>query len=360
MNIKKVRLINFRNYKNETIYFKHGLNVLLGENAQGKTNLIEAIYFSSISKSPRTKKETELIFWNEPAAKIELEIEKKEGLKKIEIILPQKGKKNIKINGVNLVKVGELIGTLNCVFFSPDELKLVKESPQDRRRFMDIDLSQLSKNYFYLLNTYNKILMQRNKLLKDTKQLETLKQTILIWDTQLAKVGSKIIIRRIRFLNALKVHAKKVHDELTSKKEVLELAYEGLFGKSEEELEQKLLAAYETSLQKDFKLGFTTVGPHRDDIKILINQIDAKSFASQGQQRTIALSLKLAELEIFKNECGEYPVLLLDDVLSELDDARRKKLLEKTKEVQTIITTTNFNEQQKVHLLKIKNGTVRG
>ena len=360
MNIKKIKLINFRNYKNETILLDNGLNVLLGENAQGKTNLIEAIYFSCISKSPRTKRENELILWGEETAKIELEIEKKEGTKKIEITLPQKGKKTIKINGVNLVKIGELIGTLNCVFFSPDELKLVKESPQDRRRFMDIDLSQLSKNYFYLLNTYNKNLAHRNKLLKDTKSLDVLKQTVSIWDTQLAKIGSKIIIRRIRFLNALKVHAKTIHLELTSGKEILELNYDGLRGQNEQELEQILLNEYTNTLEKDFKLGFTNTGPHRDDIKILINETDAKSFASQGQQRTIALSLKLAELEIFKNECGEYPVLLLDDVLSELDDNRKQKLLQKTSQVQTIITTTSFVSGQKAKLLKIKNGTVKG
>ena len=358
MRIKKIKLINFRNYKNQTIKLDDGLNILLGENAQGKTNLVEAVYFSCIGKSPRTKKESELINWDSESAKIEIELEKKEGTKLIEVFLYKKGKKNIKINGVNVLKISELIGTLNCVFFSPDELKLVKESPQDRIRFMDIDLSQLSKNYFYLINTYNKILQERNKLLKDTKSFDVLKQTVYIWDAQLADVGSKIIIRRVRFLNALKVYANKVHKELTNNKENLELFYEGIVEKTTEEIKQRLLKEYENNLQKDHKLGFTNIGPHRDDIKILTNNIDVKSFASQGQQRTVALSLKLAELEIFASERGEYPILLLDDVLSELDDDRKQKLLEKTKQIQTLITTTNFNYKQKVNLLKVKEGTI--
>jgi len=358
MKIKKIRLVNFRNYKNQTVYLKNGLNILLGANAQGKTNLLEAIYFSCIAKSPRTKKEAELINWKQESAKIEIELEKKEGTKLVEVYLYKKGKKNIKINGINVLKISELIGVLNCVFFSPDELKLVKDAPQDRRRFMDIDLSQLSKNYFYLINTYNKVLAQRNKLLKDTNDYNVLKKTISIWDSQLADVGSKIIIRRVRFLNALKLHAKNVHNELTSKKENLELSYEGIVEDTVENIKQRLLSEYNKNLQKDFKLGFTTIGPHRDDIKILINDIDVKTYASQGQQRTVALSLKLAELEIFASETGEYPILLLDDVLSELDEQRSDKLLEKTKSVQTLITTTTFNKSKKVNLLKVKDGSI--
>ena len=359
MKIKKIKLVNFRNYVNETIDLQDGLNVLVGRNAQGKTNLVEAVYFSCIGKSPRTKKEAELIYHEKETAKIEIELEKNEGNKKIEVYLNKKGKKNIKINGVNVLKISELIGTLNCVFFSPDELKLVKESPQDRRRFMDIDLSQLSKNYFYYINTYNKILAHRNKLLKDTKDLAVLKQTISIWDTQLAEIGSKIIIRRIRFLKALKTFATPIHFELTDGKEQLELSYEGLMEKTEEALKQTLLNEYSKTVEKDFKLGFTNIGPHRDDIKILINNIDVKSFASQGQQRTVALSLKLAELEIFKLERGEYPVLLLDDVLSELDEKRQAKLLNKTKQIQTIITTTKFSKDDKTNLLTVKNGKIQ-
>lgn len=360
MKITKVKLINFRNYKNQIVNFKDGINVLLGKNAQGKTNLIEAIYFSCIGKSPRTNKENDLILWEEENAKIEVEVEKKEGTKKIEVYLNKKDKKKIKINDINILKIADLIGTLNCVFFSPDELKLIKESPQDRRRFMDIDLSQLSKNYFYLINKYNKILAQRNKLLKETKDINVLKETISIWDAQLALTGSKIIIRRIRFLNALKIYAKKVHLELTSNNEKLELSYNGITGKDEAEIESLLLKEYNKNVNKDFKLGFTSVGPHRDDIKVVANGIDLRNFGSQGQQRTAALSLKLAELEIFASERGEYPILLLDDVLSELDETRKQKLLNKTKEIQTIITTTEFNNKIKTNILRVNSGTVKG
>jgi DNA replication and repair protein RecF len=358
MKIKNIQLINFRNYKNQSVDLDNGINVLVGKNAQGKTNLVEAIYFSCIGKSPRTKKENDLINFDNESAKIKITLEKKEGIKTIEVFLNKKSKKTIKINGVNILKIADLIGTLNCVFFSPDELKLIKDTPQDRRRFMDIDLSQLSKNYFYLINKYNKILAQRNRLLKDTREFGTLKQTISIWDAQLAEVGSKIIIRRIRFLNALKVHAEKVHLELTDSKEVLKIGYEGYSGKTEKELAEKLLKKYNETIVKDFKLGFTSIGPHRDDIKIMANDIDLKTYGSQGQQRTAALSLKLAELEIFANERGEYPILLLDDVLSELDESRKNKLLQKTKNIQTIITTTSFNNKIKANILKVNNGVV--
>ncbi|MGD9901483.1 MAG: DNA replication/repair protein RecF [Spirochaetales bacterium] len=358
MKITKIKLINFRNYKNQTVEFKDGTNVLIGDNAQGKTNLIEAIYFSCIGKSARTKKENELINWDSENAKIEIDLLKKEGSKKIEVYLNKKDKKTIKINGINILKIADLIGTLNCVFFSPDELKLIKETPNERRKFMDIDLSQLSKNYFYYINTYNKVLMNRNKLLKDTKDFNVLKQTISIWDTQLVDYGAKIIIRRIRFLNALKVFAKKMHSELTSGLENLELEYVGVVAEDEQKIKDKLKKEYETSLEKDFNLGFTSVGPHRDDIKIIINDKDIRSFGSQGQQRTVALSLKLAELEIFASERGEYPILLLDDVLSELDDDRKQKLLEKTLNIQTIITGTNFDYKMHANLLKVKNGII--
>lgn len=358
MKIKTIKLINFRNYTNQTINFENGINVLVGKNAQGKTNLIEAIYFSCIGKSVRTKKENELIRWDNLNAKIEIELEKKEGNKKIEVYFNQKAKKSIKINDMNILRIADLIGVLNCVFFSPDELKLIKESPADRRKFMDIDLSQLSRNYFYLINKYNKILTQRNKLLKDTRDIVVLKETINIWDMQLAEIGSKIIIKRIDFVNLLKIYAKKIHKDLTSEEESLKIDYSGITGENEAVIKEKLLKEYDNSVAKDFRLGFTSVGPHRDDIKISSNGVDLRSFGSQGQQRTAVLSLKLAELEIFAKERGEYPILLLDDVLSELDETRKQKLLEKIKNLQTIITDTKFNYNIKVNILKVKNGVI--
>ncbi len=358
MKINNLQLINYRNYNNEKILFKDNINFLVGKNAQGKTNVIEAIYFSAIGKSSRTNKENELINYNKENAKIVVNLEKKDGTSKIECYLSKKSKKSIKINEVNILKISQLIGTLNCVYFSPDELKLVKDSASDRRKFMDIDISQISKNYFYAINKYNKVLAQRNKLLKTTKDLEVLKETITIWDESLAKIGAGVIIRRIRFLNKLKKYTKDVHLKLTKNKENLELFYSGIIKDSAEEIEKEFLKELNKRLEKDFKLGFTSFGPHRDDIKFLVNGIDIRSFGSQGQQRTVALTLKIAELEIFKEEIGEYPILLLDDVLSELDSERKLLLLDTVKNVQTIITDTNLNIDKKYNIIKIENGAV--
>ena len=360
MEIKSIKLTNYRNYAKEVAYFSPTLNVLLGRNAQGKTNLLEAVYFCAVAKSPRTNKESELVKWNEESANILVDFKTNAGDKKIDITLKKRGKKIVKINKINILKVADLVGSIKCVYFSPDELKLVKDAPQDRRKFMDTDISQLSKNYFYLLLKYNKILESRNKLLKEQKDINALKETLPIWTMQLANVGAKIIIRRIRFLNKLKIYAKSSHSFLTDQSENLELNYQGLCGETEDEIEQKLLDELKKCEDKDIRLGYTTVGPHRDDIEMLVDGVDIRTFGSQGQHRTVALSLKLAELEIFKDECGEYPVLLLDDVLSELDMTRQARLLEKTREVQTILTTTNVNEYllDKATIIRVDSGKV--
>lgn len=360
MKINSIKLNNYRNYTEEKVYFSPSLNVLLGKNAQGKTNLLEAIYYCAVAKSPRTTKESELVKWNCDSANILLDYETKAGNKKIEIMLKRRGKKIVKVNRVNILKIADLVGAVKCVYFSPDELKLVKDAPQDRRKFLDTDISQLSKNYFYMLLKYNKILESRNKLLKETLDTNTLEQTLPIWTMQLANVGAKIISWRIKFLEKLKVYAKNSHAYLTSSQENLELEYQGIVGESEQEIESKLLKEYELSKPKDIKLGYTTVGPHRDDIAMLVDGVDIRTFGSQGQHRTVALSLKLAELEIFKDECGEYPILLLDDVLSELDKERQSRLLEKTREIQTILTTTNVNEYllDNATIIRVEDGKV--
>ncbi|MBQ0017340.1 MAG: DNA replication/repair protein RecF, partial [Clostridiales bacterium] len=360
MEIKSVKLNNYRNYTEEKVYFSPKLNVLLGKNAQGKTNLLEAIYFCSIAKSPRTKKETDLIKWEKDGANILLEFNTKAGEKKIEIAFKKKGKKIVKLNKINILKIADLIGAIKCVYFSPDELKLVKDAPQDRRKFLDTDISQLDKNYFYSLLKYNKILDSRNKLLKEEKDSTALKETLKIWSTQLAKVGAKIILKRIKFLDELKEFARRSHAYLTNGEEDLVLSYQGIIGENEEEIEKKLLDEYKKTEEKDIKLGFTNIGPHRDDIEMLVNNVDIRTFGSQGQHRTVALSLKLAELEIFKIESGEYPVLLLDDVLSELDKDRQSKLLDITNKIQTIMTTTNVNEYllDKATIIRVDEGKI--
>lgn len=343
MKINSVELKNYRNYANQTIRFNSGINVLIGKNAQGKTNLLESIFLCSIGKSPRTTKDKDLISWGKELSKVSLSLSKNSGNKKIDIYLSAKQNKTIHINGVGVKRIGELMGEFNSIYFSPDELKLVKESPDERRRFMDIDLSQFNKNYFYTLNKYNKILLQRNKLLKTTQNKKTLQDTITIWNEQLAVCASFIIIKRLELMEKLKVHANTVLQFLTDNKESVVLEYTGMQLTDSDQLKQVLLTEYEKSLDKDMNLGYTTVGPHRDDFKIMVNDIDIRHFGSQGQQRTCALALKLAELEVFKENTGEYPVLLLDDVLSELDEFRQLKLLQKVANVQTLITGTSFN-----------------
>ena len=358
MEIKSVELKNFRNYEHEKVEFSSGLNVLEGKNAQGKTNLVEAVFLCAIGKSPRVNRDKDLIKWNENVSKITINFIKNSGNKKIELYLFANQNKAIKINGMPIKKMGELMGEFNAIYFSPDELKLVKESPDERRRFMDIDLSQFNKNYFYALNKYNKILFQRNKLLKSYNN-ETIKETLSIWNDQLSEQGSYIILERLKLIEKLKVYASAAHKYLTNNAENMELEYVGKTGKTKEEIKKLLLTDYENSFEKDLNLGYTTVGPHRDDIKIVVNNIDIRHFGSQGQQRSAALSLKLAELEVFKSNVGEYPILLLDDVLSELDENRRKKLLDKISNFQTILTCTEFNEKISAKKFNIENGKVK-
>jgi len=355
MRIKNIKLVNFRNYKDEQVTFGNNTNILYGENAQGKTNLVEAVYLCAVGRSPRTTKDKEMIRTGADFARVSLEVEKREGVVKIDIIISKNQNKTIKINGLPILRMGELMGNINCIFFSPDELKLVKESPQDRRRFMDIDISQMSKTYFYLLQRYEEILSSRNKLIKTTRDIKVLKETLPIYDVQLASVGSKIIISRIKFVNKLKNSANESNLFLTDGKENLEIEYAGIIGESAEEIEKILLSEYYRTYDKDFSLGYTSVGPHRDDIKISVHGIDIRAYGSQGQQRTAALSLKLAELEIFTSEIGEAPILLLDDVLSELDIGRQEKLLERIQSVQTLLTCThlqhlNQKNQKQFHI----------
>lgn len=343
MLIKSISLTNFRNYSKLNITLNKGLNVFIGNNAQGKTNLLESIYYCSIGKSTKTSKDKELIKWGETTSKVKIEIKKEFYENTIEIITRDKEKKTIKINDIPIKRIGELMGELTVIYFSPDEIRLIKDAPQDRRRFMDIDISQLSRNYFYLLCRYDKVLNQRNKLLKFTKDFEALKDAISIWDEQLSDIASKIIFYRLNFISSLSEPAKRIHSFITDGKENLEVTYQGATGKDSEEIKNKILDALSKNIQKDYELGYTTVGPHRDDIKVMVNGIDIRSFGSQGQQRLATLSLKLAELDIFKNERKETPILLLDDVLSELDETRQQNLLKIIKDVQTVITCTKYD-----------------
>ncbi|MBQ9792881.1 MAG: DNA replication/repair protein RecF [Clostridia bacterium] len=356
MYIESVKLDNFRNYSTCEVKLKPHLNVFKGNNAQGKTNFLESIYFSSIGKSPKTTREKDLILWGKDNAKININLKKQYFNQTIETYINAKTNKSIKINGLAIRKIGDLIGEMPVVYFSPEEIGLIKDGPADRRRFMDIDISQLNRNYFYLLCRYEKVLSERNKLLKQTKNFDSLYDTIDLWDTQLAEIASKIIFFRLDFIEKIKEPAKKVHSNITSNKEVLEISYQGIKIKNVEEIKQKLLSFYKSSLKKDFEFGYTTVGPHRDDVEITVNNIDVRNFGSQGQQRLATLSLKIAELVLFEKQTGEKPILLLDDVLSELDTKRCQNLLKEISEYQTILTTTKFNkkidEQSAIFIVK--------
>ena len=271
MNIENITLKNFRNYASQTVSLGDNLNVIVGNNAQGKTNLLESVFLCAIGRSPRTTKDKDLIEWNSQFARVSIDLKKNVGKSSIDLYLFRNQNKAIKINQIGIQKIGQLLGVLNAIYFSPDELKLIKESPEERRRFMDIDLCQFDRNYFYDLNNYNKILQQRNKLLKSSTE-QVLKDTITIWNEQLASYGAKIIMSRLSLIENLKPVVKNIHKMLTSNKEELEISYQGLIASSENDLKILLLKKYEESLEKDIRLGFTSVGPHRDDIKIAGNR----------------------------------------------------------------------------------------
>lgn len=337
MKIEKLTIANYRNYASAEITPCGGVNLFIGDNAQGKTNLLESVYLASVGKSARTPRWQELIKWGEKEALVRVKVRKAVGADEITVRLDSE--KRILINGLPITRIGELMGVLKTVLFSPDELKIVKEGPGERRRFMDIALCQLSKAYFYTLTRYNKILSQRNKLLKGSPTDEALE----VWDMQLVKEGARVVKTRRGFISRLKGIAESVHKDVSGG-ETLELAYEGVNGNSLEEIEAAFAEELKRSRARDKQFAVTHVGPQRDDIAISADGIDLRSFGSQGQQRTAALSLKLAEMELLKEESGEYPILLLDDVLSELDENRQSKLLERIKSYQTIVTGTAITE----------------
>lgn len=335
---------HFRNHTHSTLQLAEGVNVLVGPNAQGKTNLLEAIYLSCVGRGWRTGRDNEMVQFGEERALVQVTAEKRFGSVDIAIQLGMGLKKSIAINRVPIAKVAELMGQINCIFFSPDELKLVKETPADRRRFMNIDLSQIDKSYFYALSRYNKILQQRNATLKNNGDARELS----VWDDQLVKQGTILIEKRQAFIQRLTPYVVAKHRELTGGQETITLTYETCA-----DFARDLAAARE----RDLRLRTTTVGPHRDDIAILINGKDVRVYGSQGQQRTVALSIKLAELDLFTAITGETPILLLDDVFSELDSSRQSRLLTAIAHTQAVITATDAPPVGKI--FTVKGGTVR-
>lgn len=362
MFIKTLTLKNFRNYTEEQISFSNGINILTGANAQGKTNAAEAIFFLCTGYSPRANRDKLLVRHGEEFASIRGDAVSRYGDVSVRIDFNKADKKTIYINELQVLKIGELMGNINSVFFNPSELKLVQESPEDRRRFLNVSLSQMSKPYFYALLRYNKILSQRNNLLKDPDAY-VIRETLPIWDIQLAKEAAKIIKSRNEFLNALSPIAEQKHAYLTDGKEKLTMKTESGYYGEEDEIAYALKEDLKTGLERDMRLGYTSIGPHRDDIKFSLNGDDVRVFGSQGQQRTVALSLKLAETETFYNKFGEYPILILDDVLSELDKKRQRKLISAVEHLQTVFTATGLDrtvfKDKAFNRIIIENGRVK-
>ena len=357
MIIKSIELSNFRNYENLNIQLDEGTNILYGDNAQGKTNILEAAYLSGTTKSHKGSKDKEVIQFGQEEAHIRTIVQKNEKEYQIDMHLRTRGTKGVAINKIPIKKASELFGILNIVFFSPEDLNIIKNGPAQRRRFLDAELCQLDKLYLSDLAKYNKILNQRNKLLKDIHLRPDLIETLSVWDAQLLDTGKSIIKRRKQFIEELNQIIGQIHSNISGGKERLVLKYEPNIDDSF--FADELLKAK----QRDLKLCQTTVGPHRDDMLFSVNDIDIRKYGSQGQQRTSALSLKLAEIEIVKKSIHNTPVLLLDDVLSELDSNRQNYLLNSISDIQTIITCTGLEEfvKNRFHINKvfrIVNGTV--
>ncbi len=400
MYIKSLELNNFRNYNSLNILFENSTNILYGDNAQGKTNILESIYLAATTKSHRGNKDREVIMFDHEEAHIKLIVIKQNVPLRIDMHLKKNKTKGIAVNGIPIKKASELFGMLNVVFFSPEDLNLIKNGPSERRRFIDMELCQLDKIYVHNLITYNKVLNQRNKLLKDigyAHRRADLINTLDVLDIQLARYGKEIINRREKFIQQLNHIICKIHSKITDKKENLVIRYEpNLSGNNirvenikENKRKENFVSGNNTgknyisknmisgnfisesliyeslvhNRDRDLKLGSTSAGPHRDDIGFYNYDMDIRKFGSQGQQRTVALSLKLSEIELVRQVIKDVPILLLDDVLSELDGNRQKHLLDSIDNVQTIITCTGLDEfiENRFtinNVYKVINGTI--
>lgn len=355
MYINSVELSNFRNYENLKIVFSKGINILYGDNAQGKTNILESIYVSGTSKSHKNCKDREMIMISREESHIRTLISKDGIIHKIDLHLKKHKSKGIAIDGLTIKKTSELMGILPVILFSPEDLSIIKNGPGERRRFLDMELCQTDRIYYYNLSQYNKILYQRNKLLKQISFNKDLIDTLEVWDKQLLSYGIEIITIRRKFIEELNQIICNVHDKITDGREAIELKYAPDVLK--EEFEDKLISGRE----RDLYLKSTGCGPHRDDMFFYINGQDIRKFGSQGQQRTAALSLKLSEISLMKEKIKDSPVLLLDDVFSELDRKRQNHLLKSLEGTQTIITCTGMEEFVKQRMIidkvyRISNG----
>ena len=349
MYIESIELKNYRNYDSLSLQFDKGTNIFYGDNAQGKTNILEAVYLCGTTKSHRGSKDREMIQFDADEAHIRMFV-KKEGIsRRIDMHLKKNKTKGIAVDGIPIRKAGELFGILNLVFFSPEDLNIIKNGPGERRRFMDLELCQLNKLYLSDLSSYNHVLNQRNKLLKDLSFQPSLLNTLDVWDEQLARYGASIIQGRKKFIEEMNGIITEIHRNITGGKEEIRLLYEPSVS------EENFLSVLLRNREKDCRFKLTSEGHHRDDLCVKINGMDIRKYGSQGQQRTAALSLKLSEIYMVKKRIKDMPVLLLDDVLSELDSSRQNYLLNSISQVQTMITCTGLDDfiDKRFHINKI-------
>ena len=357
MKIESIKLENFRNYESLFLSFHEGTNLFYGDNAQGKTNILESVYLCGTTKSHRDSRDREIIKLDQEESHIRMILSKHEISYQIDMHLKRNKAKGIAINGIPIRRASELIGLGNFIFFSPEDLNIIKNGPSERRRFLDMELCQLNRIYVHNLTNYNRILMQRNRLLKDISFHPEYEDMLDIWDRQMVEYGCQVIRCRDEFVKQLNEIIYEIHKKLSGDREDLKLSYEK--NVSEQEFDRQL----RKSRERDVKLKVSHTGPHRDDLVFNIKNIDLRKYGSQGQQRTTALSLKLAEIELVKKKSKDTPVLLLDDVLSELDGNRQRYLLESINDVQTLITCTGVEDFVKNHfqidrLYHVKNGIV--
>lgn len=353
MQLNDIKLKDFRNYEDLTVTFSPGVNVFIGENAQGKTSLLEAIYMMSLARSHRTANEKDTIRWQQDFARIEGSISTRTNPDLPLALTITKSGKRAKVNHLNQNRMSDYIGKLNVVLFAPEDLELIKGAPQLRRKFIDMELGQMSPKYLYESVQYNRLLKQRNAYLKQLLYKETQDQIYLdILTEQLAASATHVIYQRLRFVDQLESWAKPIHSTISHALEELTLAYRGpielTLDMTEDAIYQQLMTKFKEKKDHELARGVTLVGPHRDDLTFKVNGRDVQKFGSQGQQRTTVLSMKLAEIECMHEVLGEYPILLLDDVLSELDNERQTHLLKSIQsKVQTFLTTTSLDGIQR-------------
>lgn len=359
MIVESLKLQNYRNYEYLNMNFDEKINIIYGDNAQGKTNILESMYVCATSKSHRGSKDREIIRFDNDESHIKVNVRKNDMNYRIDMHLKKNKPKGIAVNGIPIKRAVELFGILNIVFFSPEDLNIIKNGPSERRRFIDMELSQLDKIYLDCLINYNKVVNQRNSLLKEYafSGRDDIISSLDIWDMQLVKYGNDVIKSREKFVKEINDLVKSIHTKLSGDREQLEIIYEPCV--KEQDFESELVRVRD----RDLKFKCTNIGPHKDDMCFLINGMDVRKYGSQGQQRTAALSLKLAEIELVKQIIHDTPVLFLDDVLSELDSRRQNFLLDSIGNIQTMITCTGLDEFVNNRfsinkIFKVVNGTV--